>query len=155
MGVDGSQPSREALRWAADEARLRQASLHVVMMWHTPVVAGYPYVGPAYDRPSSTSTPFPRPRTIWSTQSYTTGIPQVDRILTMGDAAATLLTASKDAALLVVGSRGLLGGFAGLLLGFGQPPPRLTTTRHSCPLPTIPPEVLSRDQQRGGPARRR
>ena len=49
VGVDGSQPSREALRWAADEARLRQASLQVIMTWHTPFIGGHPYVGPAFE----------------------------------------------------------------------------------------------------------
>ena len=49
VGVDGSQPSREALRWAADEARLRQASLQVIMTWHAPFVGGHPYAGPAFE----------------------------------------------------------------------------------------------------------
>lgn len=115
VGVDGSQPSREALRWAADEARLRQASLQVIMTWHTPFVGGHPYVGPAFD-PSVFERDARKTLDEIIAAVDTTGIPQVDRILTFGDAAASLLTASKDADLLVVGSRGL-GGFRGLLLG--------------------------------------
>jgi nucleotide-binding universal stress UspA family protein len=33
VGVDGSVASLAALRWAADEARLRQSSLHIVGAW--------------------------------------------------------------------------------------------------------------------------
>jgi nucleotide-binding universal stress UspA family protein len=33
VGVNGSQPSLAALRWAAGEARLREARLHVVYVW--------------------------------------------------------------------------------------------------------------------------
>ena len=33
VGVDGSEASREALRWAADEARLRSAALVAVHAW--------------------------------------------------------------------------------------------------------------------------
>ena len=136
VGVDGSQPSREALRWAADEARLRQASLQVIMTWHTPFVGGHPYVGPAFE-PSVFERDARKTLDELVDAVDTTGIPQVDRILTLGDAAASLLTASKDADLLVVGSRGL-GGFAGLLLG--------SVSHHlahhaTCPLVIIPPQA--------------
>ena len=33
VGVDGSENSRQALRWALDEARLRQAQVRVVHAW--------------------------------------------------------------------------------------------------------------------------
>lgn len=134
VGVDGSQPSREALRWAAREAQLRQASLQVLMTWHTPYVAGYPYVGPAFE-PAVFEQDARKTLDELVDEVDTTGIPQVERILTMGDAAVTLLTASKDADLLVVGSRGL-GGFTGLLLG--------SVSHHlahhaTCPLVILPP----------------
>src|SRR5438046_1602160 len=34
VGVDGSEPSRAALRWALEEARLRGAPLRVLNSWH-------------------------------------------------------------------------------------------------------------------------
>lgn len=34
VGVDGSETSRGALRWALDEARRQQASVEVVHAWH-------------------------------------------------------------------------------------------------------------------------
>jgi nucleotide-binding universal stress UspA family protein len=33
VGVDGSENSRQALRWALEEARLRQARVRVVHAW--------------------------------------------------------------------------------------------------------------------------
>ena len=42
VGIDGSDHSKKALRWALDEARLRDASLDVVSAWMLPVYAtGY------------------------------------------------------------------------------------------------------------------
>lgn len=136
VGVDGSQQSHRALQWAAEEARQRQAALQVVMTWRTPVVAGYAYVGPAFD-PSVFERDARKTLDELVDGVDMTGIPQVDRILTLGDAAVTLLTASKDADLLIVGSRGL-GGFAGLLLG--------SVSHHlahhaTCPLVIIPPKA--------------
>src|SRR5688572_12114385 len=44
VGAGGSQPSAQALRWAADEARRRGAALDVVHAWHLPNAGGYPYL---------------------------------------------------------------------------------------------------------------
>lgn len=38
VGVDGSERSTRALRWAADEARARDVPIHVVHAWRFPVV---------------------------------------------------------------------------------------------------------------------
>jgi nucleotide-binding universal stress UspA family protein len=42
VGVSGSPASRAALSWAAEEARLRRAGLHVVRVWD-PVTHAAPY----------------------------------------------------------------------------------------------------------------
>ncbi|MHB8293966.1 MAG: universal stress protein, partial [Acidimicrobiales bacterium] len=39
VGVDGSDASRDGLRWAARQARMTGASLHAVMAWHVPITA--------------------------------------------------------------------------------------------------------------------
>ena len=44
VGIDGSETSRVALRWALAEARLRNAHLAVVHGWHTPSV----FIPPEY-----------------------------------------------------------------------------------------------------------
>ena len=42
VGVDGSEGSKEALRWALGEARLRRTPLQVVYAWPFPYAAvGY------------------------------------------------------------------------------------------------------------------
>lgn len=115
VGVDGSNTSRRALRWAAEEARLRQAPLQVVMTWHTPYVGGLPYAGTGFD-PSILERDARKTLDEVVDGVDKTDIPRVDRTLKLGDAATSLLTTAKDASLLVVGSRGL-GGFTGLLLG--------------------------------------
>ena len=38
VGLDGSEGSKDALRWAARQATLTGASLDVVMTWEVPVV---------------------------------------------------------------------------------------------------------------------
>ena len=47
VGIDGSEASRAALRWALDEARLRGASLEAVQAWHSPGVEVTGYGGTA------------------------------------------------------------------------------------------------------------
>jgi nucleotide-binding universal stress UspA family protein len=42
VGVDGSQSSRRALRWGAEEAERYDATLVAVMAWHYPAVAYVP-----------------------------------------------------------------------------------------------------------------
>ena len=36
VGVDGSEPSKEALRWAARQAQMTGAKLRAVMAWEYP-----------------------------------------------------------------------------------------------------------------------
>jgi nucleotide-binding universal stress UspA family protein len=45
VGLDGSAGSATALRWAADEARLRQCSVHVVLAWQFHPSWGDPGLG--------------------------------------------------------------------------------------------------------------
>ena len=37
-GVDGSESSKDALRWAAGQAELTGATLRAVMTWHVPMI---------------------------------------------------------------------------------------------------------------------
>jgi Universal stress protein UspA and related nucleotide-binding proteins len=133
VGVDGSDSSRQALQWAVREARIREAELEVVMAWRPPFVSGYPYAGIPFD-PSEFERGARRSLDELVDAMDVTGIPKVERKLTLGDAAVTLLDAAKDADLLVVGSRGR-GGFTGLLLGSVSH----HLAHHSpCPLVVVP-----------------
>ena len=44
VGVDGSASSRDAIRWAVDEARVRKTTVRAVYAWQLPIVTGFAYV---------------------------------------------------------------------------------------------------------------
>ncbi|HVM08582.1 MAG TPA: universal stress protein [Acidimicrobiales bacterium] len=114
VGVDGSKASRRALEWAVAEARLRDASLHVVYAWHYPYFAAMPTGGPLV---SAQSLEEAGEQVIQDSlhDLDTAGIEIVTRPIG-GPAAFVLIDLSEHADMVVVGSRGH-GGFAGLVLG--------------------------------------
>ena len=116
VGVDGSLTSREALRWAIAEGRLRRATVEAVHTWQDPNVTAYPFAA-AHFHPELIETAARRLLDEVVDGEEDDGLPgPVEKTLVCGGAAATLIDAAKGADLLVVGSRGR-GGFAGLLLG--------------------------------------
>ena len=119
VGVDGSEESRAALRFAVEEARLRSADVHVVHAWWfvpelEPRTA--PLGGGLADASRWEAKRFIE-EFVASTLGDARGGVEVTAFPVQGaTAAAALLEAAEGAELLVVGSRGL-GGFTGLLLG--------------------------------------
>lgn len=116
VGIDGSDAGERALRWAIEEARVRDAELEIVHAWHMPYIGGYPYTVAAYD-----PTPFEgaaRDTLEAAADLAIAGdLPRpVQRTLASGSAAEAILSAAEGVDLVIVGSRGL-GGFTGLLLG--------------------------------------
>jgi nucleotide-binding universal stress UspA family protein len=116
VGVDGSEDSKAALRWALQEARLRGAALHVVHGWWAfpELVPGAPMTSEDWDGLRQEAPEFVKPFVV-----ETIGEPDDVEISVMapnGMVSEVLVEASKNAELLVVGSRGH-GGFTGLLLG--------------------------------------
>jgi nucleotide-binding universal stress UspA family protein len=110
VGVDGSEPSRAALRWAARYLAVNGGRIDAVIAWHLPPWAvGDPDWHPDEDAGKVlTETVDAVFGTEWP--------PGTRLIVREGNPAKVLLDESEDAELLVVGSRGH-GGFAGLLLG--------------------------------------
>lgn len=53
VGVDGSDPSKQALRWAARIAAAEDARLDVVLAWQVPTLA-YRSIGPIVDMQGAT-----------------------------------------------------------------------------------------------------
>lgn len=113
VGVDGSSPSHEALRWAARLAPTLGATIQVVAAWqHQPSddlmvqTAGVDWQQVSRDAVAEGV------RTVFGAD------PPAGLVTTVlqGPPARTLLDAARGATMVVVGSRGL-GGFAGLLLG--------------------------------------
>jgi nucleotide-binding universal stress UspA family protein len=117
VGIDGSEQSQKALRWADFIARAMNCDLDVTIAWQL-----YPGIGfgagmasmPSDWNPAGYAADAAR-RTI--EEVFGTDQPSTLRVIVQeGSAAQVLLHASEDARMLVVGSRGH-GGFTGLLLG--------------------------------------
>lgn len=109
IGYDGSSSSREALSWATRAARERGAVLTVCHAW-SPGYAGPP-LEPDHEDPARSSAQW-----ILSAAMRNPDPAEAQPILVEGHAAGVLCEQSKDADVLVVGSRGL-GGLSGLMLG--------------------------------------
>ena len=114
VGVDGSDPSKRALRWAADQAKLTGAKLKVVTSWEYPPTLGW---APPY--PSDFDPNEDARKALQETIDAVLGpeaavVAQAE--VTEGHPAFVLTEAARGAELLVVGSRGH-GAFAGMLLG--------------------------------------
>ena len=136
VGIDDSPAAREALRWAAAEARMRGAHLRVVHAWSPPYAAAGPSFVPELE-PEVPETV--RRRAIELIDHELAQIERIDRLdverIVIEDAPApALLAAAADADLLVVGSRGR-GGFVGLLLGSVSQQCAQHTT---CPIVIVP-----------------
>lgn len=113
VGVDGSPESRGALRWAARIAAAIDARIEVVMVWEFVTSYGWAAVPPVPAPQSELEDQLAKIVTEVFEGELPAGL--TSRVLE-GSAAASLIAESKNAQLVVVGSRGH-GGFAGLLLG--------------------------------------
>ena len=120
VGVDHSAGAKAALRFALEEARLRQATLRVVHAWQfgyigaTGLEGALPAVGGELEdfrRGAEAALE----ETLRDVGADKDGV-AIERRVDQGTAAAVLVDESGGADLLVVGSRGH-GGFAQLLLG--------------------------------------
>lgn len=111
VGVDGSEHSTAALRWALDEAQARSGEVTALFSWQMPFLS---FPG-AFDRDEldKASKEF-----LIETVSQAVPTPPVPlhTVVAEGDPTEALVTASEDADLLVLGIRGR-SPFAGLLLG--------------------------------------
>ncbi|HUK45290.1 MAG TPA: universal stress protein [Gaiellaceae bacterium] len=117
VGVDGSEGSIGALRFALEEARFRGAELKAVNAWHIP-----PAVYGAEWAPTNVDLDEFRKladsalgKSLDEAGAAGSGV-TVNPVLREGQPADVLCAEAAQADLLVVGSRGL-GGFRGLVLG--------------------------------------
>ncbi len=120
VGVDGSEGAKAALRFALEEARLRQATLRVVHTWHfggigLSGIEGFTPAGAGDLSDLRRAAEVALDAILHEVAPQPDGV-TIERHVVEGAAATVLIDASRDADLLVVGSRGH-GGFTGLLLG--------------------------------------
>lgn len=116
VGVDGSEASVAALRWAVAEAALRSAEVEAVHAWTYPPLTSIPGVMPPPTFARDELAGDARKVLDEACAKVDARDVHVRRIVTEGAAAHRLVDQAKGADLLVVGSRGH-GGFVGLLLG--------------------------------------
>ena len=112
VGVDGSEMSRKALRWAVEEARLRDGRVRAVHAWWA-----YPMLGTSGKAHADAED---ASAAVGKFVTETIGAQcdvEVEVIALQGQqASSALIDAAQEADLVVVGSRGA-GGFSALLLG--------------------------------------
>ena len=113
VGVDGSEGSKQALAWAARIASAEHATIDAVTIWQYPNYAGLAAVPDSF----SPKTEMEKLLTQSVDEVFGTQRPPDTRLHVFeGDTTHMLLNLTKEALMVVVGSRGH-GGFAGLLLG--------------------------------------
>jgi nucleotide-binding universal stress UspA family protein len=138
VGVDGSGHSQRALEWAMKEAALRQVPLSVLTVH--PAIVGY-FGGVTTDAQDMELTEKAQAAVKAETDNVLATLdgPHPESVTVMavhGFPVEELVNASKEADMIVLGSRGV-GGFTRLMLGStaGQ------VVQHAhCPVLIVPPE---------------
>jgi nucleotide-binding universal stress UspA family protein len=132
VGVDGSETSKDALRWAAREARREGARLRVVLCWRVP----NQFYGGGVPAPIERDLKGESQAAVEEIAKEVLGDDGPSEVSTEaieGHAAAELVKAAETAELLVVGSRGR-GAFAGMLLGSIS---RYCVSHAACPVVVV------------------
>ncbi|HVC25213.1 MAG TPA: universal stress protein [Acidimicrobiales bacterium] len=143
VGVDGSEGSRHALRWAIGEGGVRDATVQAVIVWQTP----YDFGEILYPVDEGKLAGAARDVLDGAVAAVTGGSPseRLETLVLKGDPAQVLCTRAGDGDLLVVGSRGH-GTFAGLLLGSVS-----SKCAHHSPGPVV---IVPQQALRGAPSAR-
>jgi nucleotide-binding universal stress UspA family protein len=138
VGVDGSDSSKTALAWAAEQARLTGTPVVAIATWDWPTS-----YGGMISWPESVDFEKDAREMLNRTVDQVLGAERRDEVIQRiihGHAAPVLEDASHGAALLVVGCRGH-GEFAGILLGSVS---EFLTTHAHCPI-----VIVRGDEQSG------
>lgn len=138
VGIDGSEGARRALDWALGEARAHSATLRVVHVAAPVVLPAYAaaraggYAGMTYEQQQEAGE-----RLLDEMLPDAGDGVRMERSVAVAESPAqALVDASREADLLVVGSRGL-GGFERLLLGSVS---HQCVNHARCPVAVVPPE---------------
>jgi len=136
VGVDGSEGSRAALRWAVREGALRGAMVEAVSAFHVPY-AGAASVMPLMLDPKEFEDAASAQLKKLVAEVDASALPEpIIELVVEGPASTVLVEAGRRASLLVVGARGH-GGLAGMLLGSVS---RQVTEHATVPVVVVPKE---------------
>ena len=135
VGVDGSKTAERALRWAIDEAAVREAELEVVHGWQIQNIGMYPYPM-GLDMTDYQAAADALVDEVLAAVEPDAARVKLTRTVRGGGAIPALLDASEQADLVIVGSRGM-GGFKGMLLGSVA---QAVAQHASCPVIVVPHE---------------
>lgn len=138
VGIDGSPDSARALQWAAEYGRRYEVPVQVLITWEIPPVYGYPEVLGEKEYAGLEG----RARDLLTTtvREALGEDAKVGERVERGHPSEALVAASKDAGLLVVGSRGR-GAFAGMLMGSVS---QHCVVHAQCPVVVIPHEDVKK-----------
>lgn len=113
VGIDGSEPSKQALRWARYLAEPMGARIEAVAVWHMPTEIGGPVVLDNWDPEGETREYLEAA----AHEVFGPTLPEdLSLVVRQGYPAKELMDRATGALMVIVGSRGH-GGFSGLLLG--------------------------------------
>jgi nucleotide-binding universal stress UspA family protein len=113
-GVDGSDSSKAALRWAIHQAKLTGSTVDAVIAWHYPSTYGWAPVSDGVEDLKG-SAEKALAEALGEVSGLEPEVPVRPQVIE-GHPADVLLRAARGADLLVIGNRGH-GGFASALLG--------------------------------------
>lgn len=143
VGIDGSQASLRALRWATDEAAVRKASVIALLVWQDPYGGedmSLEFAMPYFRRDRNASLEIAREKLMKALAGAAVSEAPVEITPEVfeGDPAETLCEQSTEADLLVVGSAGL-GALGRVLVGSVSSD---CARRSHCPVTIVPRETL-------------
>jgi nucleotide-binding universal stress UspA family protein len=118
VGVDGSAESVAALKWAAHYAEATGSTVQALLAWHYPTAAGVPPVGVAPESVRNESEHLMAEALGDAVSQAAAAYPgaRIEAKTVYGHPSETLVDASREAGLLVVGSKGH-GAFTAMLVG--------------------------------------
>ena len=135
VGVDGSRDSVEALRWAIEEAQIRDASVHVLHAFRTEYIY-YPAIAPiTIDQQDIEDAAKRAIDVVMSEVEVPSGVDIEVELLNSANPSAELASRSSECDLVVVGSRGL-GALSGAIAGSVS---QKVAQHAKCPVVVLPP----------------